>query len=83
MEITKHGDVSMYNCCLLQVFPRYGEIIKIAESGIGRCSEWSVLFGAILNSLYIKTRIVHDYLDHCWNESLIDGKWVDIDSTLD
>jgi peptide-N4-(N-acetyl-beta-glucosaminyl)asparagine amidase len=37
----------------------------------------------ILNSLYIETRIVHDYLDHCWNESLIDGKCVHIDSTLD
>jgi hypothetical protein len=71
------------NCFSLQVFPRYGEIIKIAESRTGRCSEWSMLFGAILNSLYIETRIVHDYLDHCWNESLIDGKWVHIDSTLD
>jgi len=71
------------NCCSLQVFPRYGEIIKISESRTGRCSEWSMLFGAILNSLYIETRIVHDYLDHCWNESLIDGKWVHIDSTLD
>jgi peptide-N4-(N-acetyl-beta-glucosaminyl)asparagine amidase len=71
------------NCFSLQVFLRYGEIIKIAESRTGRCSEWSMLFGAILNSLYIETRIVHDYLDHCWNESLIDGKCVHIDSTLD
>jgi hypothetical protein len=60
MEITKHG---------LQVFPRYGEIIKIAESRTGRCSGWCILFGAILNSLYIETTIVHDYLDHCWNDS--------------
>ena len=70
------------NCCSLQVFPR-SEIIKIAESRTGRCSEWSMLFGAILTSLYIETRVVHDYLDHCWNESLIDGKWIHIDSTLD
>jgi transglutaminase/protease-like cytokinesis protein 3 len=42
-----------------------------------------MLFGAILNSLSIPTRIVHDYLDHCWNESMIDEKWVHVDSTLE
>src|SRR5919109_4128978 len=47
------------NCYSVQVFPRYGEILKIAESRTGRCSEWSMLFGAMLNSLSIKTRIVH------------------------
>jgi len=63
-------------------FPRYGEILKIAEMRTGRCSEWSMLFGAIMNSLKIETRIVHDFLDHCWNEALIDERWVHIDSTL-
>ena len=64
-------------------FPRYAEVLKIAETRIGRCSEWTFLFGAILNSLSIQTRIVQDYLDHCWNESLINKKWLHIDSTLD
>lgn len=64
------------------IFPRYMKILKIAETKIGRCSEWSILFGAILNSLSIPTRIVYDFLDHCWNESLIDKKWIHIDSTL-
>ena len=41
-----------------------------------------MLFGGIMNALNIKTRIVHDFLDHCWNEAIIDGKWVHIDSTL-
>ena len=41
------------------------------------------LFGAIINSLGICTRIVHDFLDHCWNESLIDGQWIHVDSTLE
>ncbi len=72
-----------FKCNSKIVFPRYGEITKIADSRSGRCSEWSMLFGAILNSLFIKTRIVQDYLDHCWNESLIDGKWIHIDSTLE
>src|SRR5919199_3950807 len=52
-------------------FPRYGEILKIAETKTGRCSEWSMLFGAMLSSLGIKTRIVHDFLDHCWNEAML------------
>ena len=41
-----------------------------------------MLFGGIMNALNIKTRIVHDFLDHCWNEAIIDGKWIHIDSTL-
>lgn len=65
------------------IFPRYGEILRIAKIRTGRCSEWSMLFGAILNSLSFQTRIVHDYLDHCWNESMIDSNWVHLDSTLD
>jgi peptide-N4-(N-acetyl-beta-glucosaminyl)asparagine amidase len=67
-------------------FPRYGEILKIAETKTGRCSEWSMLFGAMLSSLGIKTRIVHDFLDHCWNEAMLPGEgglWVHVDSTLD
>ena len=64
------------------LFPRHGEILKLAETRTGRCSEWSMLFGALLNSLSIQARIVHDYLDHCWNESLINEKWIHVDSTL-
>jgi peptide-N4-(N-acetyl-beta-glucosaminyl)asparagine amidase len=73
------------NCNYEYTFPRYGEILKIAETRTGRCSEWSMLFGAILSSLGIKARIVHDFLDHCWNEAILlsDGKWIHIDSTLD
>lgn len=71
------------NCNSSQVFPRYGEIENIAFNRVGRCSEWSFLFGAILNSLGIRTRIVQDFLDHCWNESMIDGHWIHVDSTLD
>ncbi len=74
---------SCSNCNYQTVFPRYGLIKEIADYGMGRCSEWSMLFGAILNSLSIETKLVHDFLDHCWNESLIGGKWVHIDSTLD
>jgi peptide-N4-(N-acetyl-beta-glucosaminyl)asparagine amidase len=73
------------NCNYEYTFPRYGEILKIAETKTGRCSEWSMLFGAMLSSLEIKARIVHDFLDHCWNEAMLsqDGEWIHIDSTLD
>ena len=77
--------VEFYNCnkCGYDyTFPRYGDILKIAETRTGRCSEWSMLFGGIMNALNIETRIVHDFLDHCWNEAIMDGKWVHIDSTL-
>jgi hypothetical protein len=70
------------SCGAIILFPRYGDILKLAETRTGRCSEWSMLFGALLNSLSIQTRIVHDFLDHCWNESLINEKWIHVDSTL-
>jgi peptide-N4-(N-acetyl-beta-glucosaminyl)asparagine amidase len=75
------------SCNYEYAFPRYAEIVKIAETKTGRCSEWSMLFGAILSSLGIKTRIVHDFLDHCWNEAMLSypegAQWVHVDSTLD
>ncbi|HKR73675.1 MAG TPA: transglutaminase domain-containing protein [Candidatus Nitrosocosmicus sp.] len=69
-------------CNAVFSFPRYGKIKEIADNRMGRCSEWTFLFGAMLNSISIKTRIVHDFLDHCWNESFIEGRWIHIDSTL-
>jgi peptide-N4-(N-acetyl-beta-glucosaminyl)asparagine amidase len=30
-----------------------------------------MLFGAMLSSLGMKTEIIHDFLDHCWNEAII------------
>ena len=69
-------------CDYEYTFPRYGDILKIAETRTGRCTEWSMLFGAIMNALCIETRIVYHFLDHCWNEAIIHGEWVHIDSTL-
>jgi Transglutaminase-like superfamily len=75
------------SCKYEYAFPRYAEILKIAETKTGRCSEWSILFGAMLSSLGIKTRIVHDFLDRCWNEAMLSctegEQWVHIDCTLD
>lgn len=83
-KILRRSEIHICNKCGSRIiFPRYIKIVNIADTRIGRCSEWSILFGAILNSLSIQTRIVHDFLDHCWNESLIYNKWIHIDSTLD
>jgi hypothetical protein len=92
----KMRKLELFGCSICNyeyTFPRYGEILKIAETKTGRCSEWSMLFGAMLSSLQITTRIVHDFLDHCWNEAMLsssypsspqgDRRWVHIDSTLD
>ena len=70
------------SCGCEESYPRYSDVRSIAETRLGRCGEWSILFGAILNSVSIPARIVHDYLDHCWNEALLDGRWVHLDSTL-
>lgn len=69
-------------CDYEYTFYRYGDILKLAETRTGRCTEWSMLFGAIMNALCAETRIVHDFLDHCWNEAIVRGQWVHIDSTL-
>jgi transglutaminase-like putative cysteine protease len=55
---------------------------EYAEERIGRCGEWAILFGAILTALKIQARISHDFLNHVWNEALLQEKWVHIDSTL-
>jgi hypothetical protein len=46
----KMRKVEVFVCSICKceyAFPRYGEILKIAENKTGRCSEWSMLFGAI------------------------------------
>lgn len=70
------------NCGEKKTFPRYSDVLRIAESRYGRCGEWSILFGAILASLSVESRLAHDYLDHCWNEVLLDGNWYHTDSTF-
>ncbi len=69
-------------CGFEKTFTRYNEVLKIAEARTGRCGEWSILFGAILSGIGIKSRIVHDFLDHVWNEAFLDEKWVHMDSSL-
>ena len=69
-------------CGNQEFYPRYNDVLKIAETRMGRCGEWSILFGAVLSSMSLQGRIAHDYLDHCWNEVNLDGRWIHVDSSL-
>ncbi|HJU13738.1 MAG TPA: transglutaminase domain-containing protein [Candidatus Nitrosotalea sp.] len=81
-EVRKTEVHTCNRCGAQKVIPRYSDVLKIAETKHGRCGEWSILFGAILNSLSVRSRIAYDYLDHCWNEALLEGKWYHVDSTF-
>ena len=54
----------------------------------GICYDYASLFGAMLRSLEIPTKLVKGYKNdiasyHAWNEVLIDENWVIIDTTYD
>lgn len=63
-------------------------IDTILTLGEGICYDYAVLFGSMLRSLDIPAKVVEgekndiDVL-HAWNEVLIDGQWVIIDTTYD
>lgn len=69
-------------CGAEKVIPRHSDVLGIAETRYGRCGEWSILFGAVLASLSIESRIAYDYLDHCWNEVFLGGRWFHTDTTF-
>lgn len=65
--------------------PNTEETLK-TKSGI--CYDYSALTAGMLRSLNIPTKLVKGYKNdlktyHAWNEVLIDGKWVIIDTTYD
>lgn len=54
----------------------------------GICYDYASLFAGMLRSLGIHTKLVKGYKNdlkeyHAWNEVLIDGKWIIIDTTYD
>ncbi|HEY8500897.1 MAG TPA: transglutaminase-like domain-containing protein [Clostridia bacterium] len=58
------------------------------KSQKGICYDYSALFASMLRSQGIPTKLVKGYTDnvdgyHAWNEVLIDGQWVVIDTTYD
>ncbi len=58
------------------------------ETGKGICYDYSALFASMLRSQGIPAKLVKGYSEnvdgyHAWNEVLINGKWVTIDTTYD
>ena len=57
-------------------------------NGTGICYDFSSLMAGMLRSVGVPTKLVKGYTPnavgyHAWNEALIDGKWVVIDSSYD
>jgi len=64
------------------------DIEDTLQSQKGICYDYSALFASMLRSQGIPAKLVKGYTDkvdgyHAWNEVLIDGQWVVIDTTYD
>ncbi|MCQ4924468.1 transglutaminase-like domain-containing protein [Tissierella carlieri] len=64
------------------------EIDKVLDDKSGICYDYAALFAGMLRSLGIPTKLVKGYKSdlkeyHAWNQVLLDGNWVVIDTTYD
>lgn len=65
------------------------DLHEFTKSKKGICYDFASLFAAVLRSNNIPTKLVMGYRDdnigkyHAWNEVLIDGDWLTIDTTTD
>ena len=64
------------------------DVEDIITSKTGICYDYAALFACILRSQNIHTKLVKGYKNdmsayHAWNEVLLDGTWVLIDTTYD
>lgn len=78
-------DNNKINNISLDYVPQLEETLS-SKSGI--CYDYAALFAGMLRSLNIHTKLVKGYKNdmkeyHAWNEVLIDGNWVIIDTTYD
>ena len=69
------------NCGSLTRFARYNRILKIFQTGKGRCGEYSQVMLRTLMVLGFECRWVVDYADHIWAEvSLGEDKHIHLDA---
>ena len=54
-------------------FPRYNHLRKTMEVRDGRCGEYAPLFLQLMRALGWRARLVVDWTDHLWVETLVDG----------
>lgn len=64
------------------------DAVTIMEKRMAVCEGYSRLFAALARAAGIKTKFIHgkgytgaQWGGHAWNEVLIDGKWLNVDST--
>ncbi len=61
---------------------------KTLEENKGICYDYSSVMAAMLRSVNVPTKLIKGYAEavngyHAWNEVLIDGEWIVVDSTTD
>ena len=64
------------------------DIETIFEENKGICYDYASLFAAMLRSVGVPARMAKGYAPgiveyHAWNEVLVDGEWIVIDTTMD
>jgi transglutaminase-like putative cysteine protease len=65
------------------------DIEKTYLEKTGICYDYASLFAAMLRSIGIPAKLVKGYskenpdVYHAWNEVLLNGKWIVVDTTLD
>lgn len=90
---------AIYDYVVANVKYDYAKILTLApgylpniddtfQTGTGICYDYSALFAAMLRSQDIPVKLVMGYTPnaqgyHAWNEVLVDGKWIIVDTTYD
>ena len=64
------------------------DLDEVMEASKGICYDYAALFGGMMRSIGIPTKLVMGYKDdikgyHAWNEVYINGNWTTIDTTYD
>ena len=72
---------SQSDCDCTTRHPRIFTVTELLKTRTGWCGQWSLTFGLFARALGFKVRYVFSpVFNHIWNEVLVDGRWVYIDS---
>jgi transglutaminase-like putative cysteine protease len=78
-------DFDKLNNLQYDYIPTVDDVVK---KKLGICYDYSAVFASMLRSLDIKSKLVMGYTPnvkeyHAWNEVMVDGNWVTVDTTYD
>ena len=60
-------------CDVVGRFPRYNDVAQILRTRQGRCGEYAQTLYQLVRALGWPARLVVDWTDHLWVETLVDG----------